>query len=87
MAAFEVLVANHPVRNLIREGKSNQLLNVMVTSQDAGMVTLESSLAALIQAGTITYEDALDVCAHPKELARAAENLKRLASVTAAVAD
>ena len=50
VAAFEVLVANHPVRNLIREGKSNQLLNVMATNQGGGegMQTLEVSLAALI---------------------------------------
>jgi twitching motility protein PilT len=71
VAAFEVLVATNPVRNLIREGRSNQLLNVMTTSQKEGMRPLEVSLAELIAAGTITYEDALDVSAHPKELARA----------------
>jgi twitching motility protein PilT len=71
VAAFEVLIATNPVRNLIREGRSNQLLNVMTTSQKEGMRPLEVSLAELIAAGTITYEDALDVSAHPKELARA----------------
>jgi twitching motility protein PilT len=71
IAAFEVLVANHPVRNLIREGKSNQLLNIMATNQGEGMQTLELNLAALIAAGIITYEDALDVSVHPKELDRA----------------
>ena len=73
VAAFEVLIANNPVRNLIREGRSNQLLNIMTTNQKEGMRTLEISLAELIVAGTITYEDALDVSAHPKELARALE--------------
>src|SRR5580698_7524700 len=71
VAAYEVLIATHPVRNLIREGRSNQLQNVMTTNQKEGMRTLETSLAELIAAGTITYEDALDVSAHPKELARA----------------
>jgi twitching motility protein PilT len=71
VAAFEVLIATNPVRNLIREGRSNQLLNVMTTNQKEGMRTLETSLAELIAAGTITYEDAIDVSAHPKELARA----------------
>jgi twitching motility protein PilT len=71
VAAFEVLIATNPVRNLIREGRSNQLLNVMTTNQKEGMRTLETSLAELIASGTITYEDALDVSAHPKELARA----------------
>ena len=48
VAAFEVLVATNPVRNLIREGRSNQLLNVMTTNQKEGMRTLEISLAELI---------------------------------------
>jgi twitching motility protein PilT len=73
VAAFEVLIATNPVRNLIREGRSNQLLNVMTTNQKEGMRTLEISLAELITAGTVTYEDALNVSAHPKELARALE--------------
>ena len=73
VAAFEVLIATNPVRNLIREGRSNQLLNIMTTNQKEGMRTLETSLAEYIVAGTITYEDALDVSAHPKELARALE--------------
>ena len=76
VAAFEVLIANNPVRNLIREGRSNQLLNIMTTNQKEGMRTLEISLAELIVAGTITYEDALDVSAHPKELARALESVQ-----------
>jgi twitching motility protein PilT len=73
VAAFEVLIATNPVRNLIREGRSNQLLNIMTTNQKEGMRTLEISLAELIAAGTVTYEDALNVSAHPKELARALE--------------
>jgi twitching motility protein PilT len=84
VACFEVLIANNPVRNLIREGRSNQLMNVMTTNQQEGMCTMEASLADLIHAETITYEDALEVCGHPKELARAMENLERLASLSAA---
>jgi twitching motility protein PilT len=71
VAAFEVLIATNPVRNLIREGRSNQLLNIMTTNHKEGMRTLETSLAELITAGTVSYEDALAVSAHPKELARA----------------
>jgi twitching motility protein PilT len=71
VAAFEVLVATNPVRNLIRENRSNQLQNVMMTNSKEGMQTLETSLVALIADGTITYEDALSVTARPKELVRA----------------
>ena len=70
VAAFEVLVATNPVRNLIRENRSNQLQNVMMTNSKEGMQTLETSLVALIADGTITYEDALGVTARPKELVR-----------------
>jgi twitching motility protein PilT len=80
VAAFEVLVATHPVRNLIREGKSNQLLNIMATNQGEGMQTLEVNLAALIAAGTITYEDALEVSVHPKELDRALNRNMQMAT-------
>ena len=70
VAAFEILVANNPVRNLIREGKTNQLLNVITTNQQEGMCTLESSLVDLIQADVVTYDDAMAISAHPKELDR-----------------
>jgi len=70
VAAFEILIANNPVRNLIREGKTNQLLNVITTSQQEGMCSLESSLVDLIRADVVTYDDALAISAHPKELER-----------------
>ena len=70
VAAFEILVANNPVRNLIREGKTNQLLNVITTNQQEGMCTLEASLVNLIRADVITYDDAMATSAHPKELDR-----------------
>ena len=70
VAAFEILIANNPVRNLIREGKTNQLLNVITTSQQEGMCTLESSLVDLIRSEIVTYDDAMAISAHPKELER-----------------
>jgi twitching motility protein PilT len=70
VAAFEILIANNPVRNLIREGKTNQLMNVITTNASEGMCTLEASLADLVQSETVTYEDALAISAHPKELSR-----------------
>jgi twitching motility protein PilT len=68
VAAYEVLVANTAIRNLIKEGKSNQLRNVLVTSQREGMVTFEQSLSALVQAGVITYDDALARSLYPKDV-------------------
>jgi twitching motility protein PilT len=76
VAAYEVLIATSPVRNLIREGRSNQLANVMFTNTKEMMMTLESSLATLIVDGVIAYEDAMSVTAHPKELIRTLEQLE-----------
>jgi twitching motility protein PilT len=77
VAAFEVLIATHPVRNLIREGRSNQLQNIMFTNTKEGMQTLESSLAQLIIDRVVSYEDAMAITAHPKELVRTLEQMDR----------
>jgi twitching motility protein PilT len=70
VATFEVLIATSASRNMIREGKSNQLRNIMSTSRGDGMQTLEMSLADLVRNETVTYEDALGITTYPKELAR-----------------
>jgi twitching motility protein PilT len=77
VAAFEVLIATNPVRNLIREGRSNQLQNVMFTNTKEGMQTLENSLAEFIVTNVVSYEDAMSVTAHPKELIRTLEQLDK----------
>lgn len=59
VAAFEAMVATHPVRNLIKEGKTRQLRNIVATSQRDGMQTFENSLSDLVAKGQITYEDAV----------------------------
>jgi len=70
VAAFEILIANHPVRNIIREGKTHQLPNLITTNQAEGMCSLESSLAELVASETISFEDAMAITSHPKELTR-----------------
>jgi len=68
VAAYEVLVANPAVRNLIKEGKTHQLRNALITGQKEGMVTFEQSLSALVQAGLVTYEDAVARSLYPKDV-------------------
>ena len=71
-AAYEVMTASSAVRNLVREGKTNQLRNVLVTGQSEGMQTLEMSLSDLVQDGVVDYDEALAVSLYPKELKRSA---------------
>ena len=68
VAAFEVMVATHPVRRLIRENKTAQLRNVVATGMRDGMQTLESSLNGLVAAGVVAYDDAAVRSVHPEEL-------------------
>ena len=68
VAAYEVLVANSAVRNLVKEGKTNQLRNSLVTGQREGMVTFEQSLSALVQGGWVTYEDAVARSLYPQDV-------------------
>jgi twitching motility protein PilT len=68
IAAHEVLVANAAVRNLIIEGKTHQLRNVLMTSHKDGMTTFEQSLSTLVRRGLVTYSDAMARSLHPKDI-------------------
>lgn len=47
VAAFEIMVANAAIRNLIREGKTHQIQNVIQTGANQGMQTMDASLLEL----------------------------------------
>jgi twitching motility protein PilT len=68
VAAYEVLVANSAVRNLIKEGKTHQLRNALVTGAQDGMVTFEQSLSLLVQANIVSYEDAIARSLYPRDI-------------------
>jgi len=68
VAAFELMIANTAVRNLIREGKSAQLRNVLMTNQRIGMQTLEMDLSRLVAEGVVTYDAAVAKSVVPKEV-------------------
>jgi twitching motility protein PilT len=62
VAAIEIMIANSPVRNLIREGKIFQIPNVIRTNHDIGMITLDEALVNLYLKGLISGESLLSVC-------------------------
>jgi twitching motility protein PilT len=68
VAAFEVLVANNAMRNLVREGKTHQIRNVVAMGVRDGMRTLEMSLSELVADGIITYEEAMSRSLFPQEV-------------------
>ena len=68
VAAYEVLMGTEAVRNLVREGKSRQMRNVITTGQKDGMQTIEMDLARLVASGLLSMEAACEVSAYPKEI-------------------
>lgn len=68
--AAEILLAAPSVRNLIREGKSHQIDNIIQTSSEMGMATIESSLAAWVRAGVVDIEVARSFALNPASLDR-----------------
>jgi len=67
-AAVEVLLANHAVRNHIRNEKLQNLITEITLGKRQGMISLEDSLATLVRRGAITPEDARIRAPRPDEL-------------------
>jgi twitching motility protein PilT len=70
IAAVEIMLANTAVKNLIRDGKIYQLPNAMRSAHDMGMLTMDESLADLVNRGVITGETAVSHCNNKEELSR-----------------
>lgn len=70
VGAFEVMIANSAIRNLIREGKTFQIPSTMQTNRKLGMQTMDDHLYELYQAGLITKENALFYSQDPGALTK-----------------
>ncbi len=68
--AHEVMLGTTAIRTSIREGKTHQIESILETSQEAGMSTIERSLADLVKRGIISMEVAQSWSLRPEELSR-----------------
>ncbi len=68
VAAVEVMLATAAIRNLIREGKTYQMMNAIQTGAQYGMQTLDQALLALCRNGIISREEALARSVNVEEL-------------------
>lgn len=68
--AYELMLGTTAIRTSIREGKTHQIESILQTSQEAGMNTLERSLAGLVKTGKVTLETAQNWSLRPEELNR-----------------
>jgi twitching motility protein PilT len=69
-AVEEILVVNPAIKTLIRESKTHQIDNVIRTSSDVGMISLERSLVNLIREGVISTKTAQEFAVYPEEVSR-----------------
>lgn len=76
VVAYEVMLGTTAVKTVIREGKTHQLDNIIQTSQEVGMNSLDASLSALVKAGTIELETASTFSLRPDELNRLVKGSK-----------
>jgi twitching motility protein PilT len=69
VAAFEIMIPNAAIRNLIREDKFNQIYSSMQTGQDqSGMQTLNQALLSFVEKRHISAQLAMEVAYEPSEM-------------------
>ena len=71
VAAWEIMIANSAIRNLIREAKVPQMYSVIQTNHEAGMQTLDQHLLELVRSRIITVETARNVAADKRKFTTA----------------
>lgn len=68
--AMEVMLGIPAISNLIREGKTHQMSTIIQGGASLGMQTLDQHLKTLLQAGKVTFEEAIGKAMAPRELAQ-----------------
>jgi twitching motility protein PilT len=66
--AVEILIPDDAVRNLIRQGKLEQIYTNMQTGSSKGMQTMEQSLVDLVLQGIVTQDMAMSRSSRPQQL-------------------
>ena len=75
--AFEVMFVNSAIRNLIRESKVHQIDNLIMTSSQEGMISMDTSILNLYTSGTISYDNAIKYSMNPAQMEKKISMLQR----------
>jgi len=70
MSIAEIMTGSSAVKSIVREGKTHQLDNVIQTSAEFGMATLEASLAQAVKDGKISIDVATAYALRPEDIGR-----------------
>ncbi len=68
--AYELLINNEAIANLIREKRTHEINAVIETGMESGMIDMNRSLAELVRKGDITPEMGLSRSLNPKSFSR-----------------
>lgn len=68
--AYELLINNSAVSNLIRERRTHEIQTVIETGMELGMIDMNRTLVELVQKGIITVENAFSHSTNPAGLER-----------------
>lgn len=61
-AVHEIMLSTNAIKNLIREGKTHQIQNIIQTSKDLGMVSMDNSLINAYKSDMISKNSVLEYC-------------------------
>ena len=75
IAAVEILIVTHAVRNLIREGKTYQVYDIMQLGSKDGMQTLNQALVNLVKRNIVAPEEAMMKSSNPMQLEKLIQSL------------
>jgi twitching motility protein PilT len=70
LPAFELLVSNSAVSNLIREKRTHEINTVIETGSELGMIDMNRCLVELVRKGEVSVETAYQYSLNPKVLER-----------------
>ena len=68
--ACEIMHATPAIRSMIRDNRSHQIDNAIISGGKDGMISMDQAIVALYRGGEITRETALAYADHPEQLAR-----------------
>ena len=70
VAVFEVMTVNPAIQNMIRDGRTHQIDNVIYGGSDRNMISMDAELGRLVREKRITRDTALLYAANPETLAK-----------------
>lgn len=78
VVAVEVMLASPAIRNTIREGRTYQLPNTILTQSKAGMILLDQALVNLYRKSLIGSENLFAFCNDPDEVTKLVGSIEKI---------